>query len=164
MPKGAARLSVVAILLMFPHFFTYGDPLKDNLLDCREIVVDAERLSCLDEAIAVLKVSGHNGNETNKNHQKPLNTVSPLGEKYIQKKNSTTKKEHVFNLLKAYKNRKKHWVFELDNGQHWQQNEARYLPSPTEYPVKVVISQGTFGAYNLTAQYLNKTVKVKRIH
>ena len=90
--------------------------------------------------------------------------MTPLGEKYIQKKNSATKNEHVFNMLKAYKNRKKNWVFELDNGQHWQQNEARYLPSPKVFPIKVTISEGMFGAYNLRAEYLNKTVKVKRIH
>lgn len=164
MTKGAARLFVVAILLISPHFFAYSDSLKDNLLDCRAIIIDAERLSCLDDAIAVLQITELSGNETGENHKKQPNTLTPLGEKYIQKKNSTAKKEHVFNMLKAYKNRKKHWVFEFDNGQRWQQNEARYLPSPTVFPVKVMISEGMFGAYNLKAEYLNKTVKVKRIH
>ena len=163
MTKSNARIFII-ILLISPHFFTYSDSLKDNLLDCRAIIIDAERLSCLDDAIAILQVTELSGNETDEDHKNPPNKLTSLGDKYIQKKNSSSNKEHVFNMLKAYKNRKKHWVFELDNGQHWQQNEARYLPSPTVFPVKVKISQGMFGAYNLTAEYLNKTVKVKRIH
>ena len=126
--------------------------------------INAERLRCLDDAIAVLQIAEVSSNESEQNLKIHPNTLTPLGEKYIQKKNSATKNEHVFNMLKAYKNRKKNWVFELDNGQHWQQNEARYLPSPKVFPIKVTISEGMFGAYNLRAEYLNKTVKVKRIH
>ena len=167
MNKGAAKLSVVAILLIFTQFYAYGDSLETNLLHCREIIIDVERLSCLDNAIAVLQITSVSDGVKSDNPPKQAKILPPLGEKYIQKqhsKNSAKNKEQSFSLVKAYKNRKKHWVFELDNGQQWQQNEPRYLPSPKEFPVKVTISEGMFGAYNLRAEYLNKTVKVKRIH
>ena len=167
MTKGAVKLSVIAILLIFTQFFAYGHPLEANLLHCRDIIIDAERLSCLDDAIAELQNTAVSDNKTHENPAKQPKTLTPLGEKYIQKKhskNSAKNKEHSFSLVKAYKNRKKHWVFELENGQRWQQNEPRYLPSPKEFPVKVTIYEGMFGAYNLRAEYLNKTVKVKRIH
>jgi len=152
------------ILLVMPHWFAFGNALEANLVECREIIIDAQRLRCLDNAIADLQTAELSINEKSENHQKQTNTLPPLGEKYIQKKNSATKNEHVFDMVKAYKNRKKHWIFELENGQRWQQNEARYLPSPKVFPVKVTISEGMFGAYNLRAEYLNKSVKVKRIH
>lgn len=166
MNKGAAKLSVAAILLVFPIFFAFGHSLEANLLHCRAMIIDSQRLKCLDNAIAVLQITEGTGNGTNENNAKHSNTSTPLGEKYIQQKHSkidANKKEHGFSMVKAYKNRKKHWIFELDNGQRWQQNEARYLPSPKVFPVKVIIYEGTFGAYNLRAEYLNKTVKVKRI-
>lgn len=152
------------ILLVMPHWFALGHSLEVNLLACREITMDAQRLRCLDNAIAELPAAELSINEKSENIQKPTNTQSPLGEKYIQQKNNSNKKEQSFSLLKAYKNRQKQWVFELDNGQHWQQNEARYLPTPKAFPVQVTISEGLFGAFNLKADYLNKTVKVKRIH
>jgi hypothetical protein len=164
MIRGITKLSVVAILLISPHFFAYGDSLEANLLECRAIIIDVERLSCLDDAIAALQIKELSDNESDKNDKIHPNTVTPLGEKYIQKKSSAKAKEHGFSMVKAYKNRKKHWVFELDNGQRWQQNEPRYLPSPKVFPVKVMLSEGKFGGYNLKAKYLNKTVKVKRIH
>ncbi len=167
MTKGSAKLTVVAILLIFTQSFAYGDPLEANLLHCREMIIDAKRLSCLDDAIAVLQITQVRENETTENDTKQSNTSTPLGEKYILDKHRThsaSKKEQQFSMVKAYKNRHKNWVFELDNGQRWQQNEARYLPSPKVFPVKVMLSEGMFGAYNLRAKYLNKTVKVKRIH
>jgi hypothetical protein len=163
MTRGTTKLSVVAILLISPHYFAYGDSLEANLLNCRAIIIDSERLSCLDDAIAALHITELSDNESQKNEKIDPNTLTPLGEKYIHKKNSVTKNEHVFDMVKAYKNRKKHWIFELENGQRWQQNEARYLPSPSVFPVKVTISEGKFGAFNLWAEYLKKTVKVKRI-
>ena len=124
-------------------------------------------MRCLDDTIAGFQITEPSGKEAEKNHPKHVNTSTQLGEKYIQQNqndDSDKNQEHSFSLVNAYQNRKKQWVFELDNGQLWQQNEARYLPSPKLFPVKVTISEGMFGAYNLRAEYINKTVKVKRTH
>ena len=66
-------------------------------------------------------------------------------------------------LLATYRDSKRRWVFELDNEQIWQQIEPAYLPKPKHLPVQVKISKGVFGSHNLRADYIGKTVKVKRL-
>lgn len=53
-------------------------------------------------------------------------------------------------------------VFELDNGQVWQQSAAgRYEYSGEDRPV--IITRGFLGSFSLQAEGLNRTVRVKRI-
>ena len=165
-----AKVFTSTMLLVAPHCGAYSDTLEDQLLACRTITTDVERLRCLDKAIAVLQPTAPKANEIERTVNKPkqdykvkAKPAPELGEKYLKDNDNPGEKEQVFNLIKAYKGHSERWVFEFENGQKWQQNEARYLPVPPQYPVKVTISEGTFGAYNLRADYLNKRVKVKRI-
>lgn len=53
-------------------------------------------------------------------------------------------------------------VFELDNGQVWQQTEAgRYEYSGEDR--EVIITRGFLGSFSLQAEGLNRTVRVKRV-
>ena len=87
-----------------------------------------------------------------------------MGEKYLPKRESgETQKRASLSLIDIYKDRNSRWVFKLEDGQVWQQTEARYLQKPKELPVVVTISEGVFGSYDLRAEFLSKKVKVKRL-
>jgi hypothetical protein len=66
-------------------------------------------------------------------------------------------------LIAVYKDDKKRWIFEFDNGQVWRQTEARYLPKVENFPVRVSISKSVFGSHDLRAEEFGKAVKVKRL-
>jgi len=66
-------------------------------------------------------------------------------------------------LIAVYKDDKKRWIFEFDNGQVWRQTEARHLPKVESFPVRVSISKSVFGSHDLRAEEFGKAVKVKRL-
>lgn len=90
-----------------------------------------------------------------------------LGKKYLPREPEPDlqleESVYQFQLLNAYRDRKDRWTFEFENGQVWRQTEARYLPRPGALPSAVTISEGVFGSYDLRADYISKSVKVKRI-
>ncbi len=63
-----------------------------------------------------------------------------------------------------YKDNKKRWVFEFENGQVWRQTEPGYLPKQKDLPIQVDISNGVFGSHDLRAENFGKPIKVKRIN
>ena len=106
------------------------------------------------------------------NHPRPRSPVTEkpsgddsldeeLGQKYLRK--SRTPLSPTFTMIAAFKDYKKRWNFEFDNGQVWRQLEPRYLPR-LDLPVQVKISKGVLGSYDLRAVRFGKPVKVKRLN
>jgi hypothetical protein len=58
---------------------------------------------------------------------------------------------------------KERWNFKFDNGEVWQQIEARYLSVPKDLPAAVIISEGVLGSYDLRIGETGRTIKVKRL-
>jgi hypothetical protein len=100
--------------------------------------------------------------------EKSSNNVSgenELGQKYLRKsREPNTQSALSYTLIAAYKDNKKRWTFEFDDGQVWKQIEPRYLPKLSNLPVQVNISKGVFGSHDLRAEDLGKPVKVRRLN
>jgi len=93
-----------------------------------------------------------------------LQTDDSLGEKYLTKDDShESDRESSLQLVQAYKSKQELWVFEFENGQAWQQIEARYLSVPKDLPAAVFISQGVLGSHDLRIGETGRTIKVKRL-
>lgn len=69
-----------------------------------------------------------------------------------------------YELIAVFKDKKKRWNFEFDNGEVWQQTEPGYLHKPENLPIRVDISKGVFGSHDLRADNFGKSVKVKQIN
>jgi len=158
----AAMLVVAAFLLSQPQVSRAKDTAQQQEADCSEIIDDMARLRCYD----------NNANKTSiaalpANTEAPatnLQTDDSLGKKYLTKDDShESDRESSVQLVQAYKSKHQLWVFEFENGQAWQQTEARYLSVPKDLPAAVIISQGVLGSYDLRIGETGRTIKVKRL-
>jgi len=84
------------------------------------------------------------------------------GKKYLSSENKTVTAIPV-TLIKATKNKYRRYSFYLDNGQIWQQLEARYLNIPKNMPVAASLTQGALASYNLQIDDKPRVIKVKRV-
>ena len=130
----AAMLAVAAILLSQPQVSRAQGTAQQQEADCSEIIDDMARLRCYDNNDNKFEAPATN-----------LQTDDSLGEKYLRKDDShESDRESSLQLVQAYKSKQELWVFEFENGQVWQQIEARYLSVPKDLPAAVIISQGDF--------------------
>lgn len=158
--------------------------LQERLAGCAQFVADDQRLQCVDTIIASLSQSANPDKGEQPMTALKAVAIAPatadlapepvaesekpeLGEKYLRQQviNPERAQEHSvqYQLVHAYRDRKKRWTFEFENGEIWRQTEARYLPQPEEYPSLVTISEGVFGSHDLESDYIAKTVKVRRL-
>ena len=165
-----AALAVAAFLLSQPQVSRAKGTAQQQEADCSEIIGDMARLRCYDNNAK--KFEANSGFATSiaalpANTEAPatnLQTDDSLGEKYLTKDDShESDRESSVQLVQAYKNKQELWVFEFENGQAWQQIEARYLSVPKDLPAAVIISQGVFGSYDLRSGETGRTIKVKRL-
>ncbi len=153
-----------------------GNAVADNtgavasLRKCVGIEDNAKRLACYDQLAGSISRQQADGSVESQSNQQPEqveafhDSGTEIGQKYLRKPQDSTKPTSVeFDLIAAYKDRKKRWVFEFENGQIWQQLEAGYLPKPKHLPTDATLSKGVFGTHNLRVGYIGKTVKVKRL-
>lgn len=145
--------------------------LKAEVIVCANIETDIERLKCFDNVTRDIQGRASGNVVVPPVRQKSATTKilmsageAELGQKYLLKSQQpATPTTFNFQLLAAYKDSKKRWNFEFDNGQVWQQVEPRYLPRPKELPLPVTISKGVFGSHNLRVEYIGKAVKIRRL-
>ena len=166
----AAMLVVAAFLLSQPQVSRAKDTAQQQEADCSEIIDDMARLRCYDNNAN--KFEANSGRATSiaalpANTEAPatnLQTDDSLGKKYLTKDDShESDRESSMQLVQAYKSKQELWVFEFENGQAWQQIEARYLSVPKDLPAAVIISQGVLGSYDLRIGETGRTIKVKRL-
>jgi hypothetical protein len=166
----AAMLAVAAFLLSQPQVSRAKDTAQQQEADCSEIIDDMARLRCYDNNAN--KFEANSGRATSiaalpAKTEAPatnLQTDDSLGKKYLTKDDShESDREISLQLAQAYKSKQELWVFEFENGQAWQQIEARYLSVPKELPAAVFISQGVFDSYDLRIGETGRTIKVKRL-
>ena len=87
-----------------------------------------------------------------------------LGQEYFREPDEPVAPTSAsYNLIAVYKDDKKRWILEFDNGQVWRQTEARYLPKVENFPVRGSISKSVFGSHDLRAEEFGQAVKVKRL-
>jgi hypothetical protein len=146
--------------------------LRELLLACSKIENNEKRLDCVDTLIRSIANQAIVETMEPQNPQEPIpektsisdSSDSELGKKYLpETQEITTQTSLRYNLIAVYKDHKKRWIFEFDNGQVWQQVEPRYLPKLKDLPVRVDISEGVFGSHDLRAEEFAAPVKVKRI-
>jgi hypothetical protein len=166
----AAMLAVAAFLLSQPQVSRAQGTAQQQEADCSEIIDDMARLRCYDNnADKFEEISGRATSIA----ALPANTEAPatnlqtddsLGEKYLPEDDShESDRESSLQLVQAYKSKRELWVFEFENGQAWQQIEARYLSVPKDLPAAVIISEGVLGSYDLRIGESGRTIKVKRL-
>jgi len=140
--------------------------LTDKLLQCKEIKAPELRLACLDAILKSLTPQSKpvaivpNTNEATKEVPEVVVNTPKASNKQFETNENTILE---YTLIKAHKNKKKRWMFYFENGEVWQQNEAKYLPKPAELPQKVEITKGIFESFNLNTSYFSNPVKVSRI-
>jgi len=66
-------------------------------------------------------------------------------------------------VTKAEQSRNGKWIYHLDNGQIWRQNEARYVAKPKVLPLACEIIAGVLNSYALKLGTKGRLVKVKRL-
>jgi len=166
----AATLAVAAFLLSQPQVSRAQGTAQQQEADCSEIIDDMARLRCYDNNAN--KFEANSGRATSiaalpANTEAPatnLQTDDSLGKKYLTKDDShESDRESSMQLVQAYKSKQELWVFEFENGQAWQQIEARYLSVPKDLPAAVIISQGVLGSYDLRIGETGRAIKVKRL-
>lgn len=166
----AAMLAVAAFLLSQPQVSRAQGTAQQQEADCSEIIDDMARLRCYDNNAN--KFEANSGRATSiaalpANTEAPatnLQTDDSLGKKYLTKDDShESDRESSVQLVQAYKSKQELWVFEFENGQAWQQIEARYLSVPKDLPAAVIISQGVLDSYDLRIGETGRTIKVKRL-
>lgn len=139
--------------------------LRESLLSCSKVENNEERLKCVDTII--LSIASQPGPEDSITEKLPSNdSVSNESTREIlpEPQEATAQTSLSHKLIAAYRDDKKRWNFELDNGEVWQQVEPRYLPKLENLPVPVSISNGVFGSHDLRADNFGKAVKVKRLN
>jgi len=166
----AAMLAMAAFWLFQPQVSRADSNTLQQIADCSGIVDDTSRLHCYDR---IAKESAANSKRATSTTALPAdtgasaetpNTDAQLGEKYLAKGDShESDQESTMQLVHAYKDRQRLWIFEFGNGQVWQQLEARYLSVPEDLPADVTVSQGVFGSYDLRIGQSGRTTKVKRL-
>jgi hypothetical protein len=163
-------LAVAAFLLSQPQVSRAQGTAQQQEADCSEIIDDMARLRCYDNNAN--KCEANSGCATSiaalpANTEAPatnLQTDDSLGKKYLTKDDShESDRESSVQLVQAYKSKQELWVFEFENGQAWQQIEARYLSVPKDLPAAVIISQGVLGSYDLRIGETGRRIKVKRL-
>lgn len=92
--------------------------------------------------------------------QKP---EAQMGQKYLRDITMQVNQRIAVNLTKAKKDVHQRWMYYFDNGQVWQQQEARYMSRIKHFPVSAVIEEGILGSHNLTFDGSSKVFKVRRI-
>ncbi len=168
-------LAVAAFLLSQPQVSRAQGTAQQQEADCSEIIDDMARLRCYDNnankfeassgrATSVAALPANTLPATTEAPATNLQTDDSLGNKYLTKDDShESDRESSLQLVQAYKSKQELWVFEFENGQAWQQIEARYLSVPKDLPAAVIISQGVLGSYDLRIGETGRTIKVKRL-
>ena len=146
--------------------------LRDLLLSCSSFESDAKRLDCVDELILSIEDQAVVESLEQQSAQKLIPEESStndssgqeLGQEHLREPDGPVAPTSVScNLIAVYKDDKKRWSFEFDNGQVWRQTEVRYLPKVENFPVRGSISKSVFGSHDLRAEEFGQAVKVKRL-
>ncbi len=66
-------------------------------------------------------------------------------------------------VTKVVKGNLGHLYFHMQEGSVWRQNEARYVPYPTDLPFAVEIAKGLLGEYQLRIDGKGRRIRVRRV-
>ena len=169
--KLAAIIIIAAFFILHPQtLLASSGSILQQLNHCAGIASNQSRLRCYDDITQTKDVDTDLSNQPLKSMtvaEKVASTESPkilLGEKYLEKKASKPQDiTVVLTIKKAYRNKRKLWVFEFTNGQIWQQLEIQYIKVPKELNTTVTISSGIFGSYDLRVGDDGRPIKVRRL-
>lgn len=187
LPCFKATQAVAMLLLVWSPILSAQSHLPSDLSRCMAIEAVAERVVCYDQLApnllaaikptpalsspaAVNHVTSENDARAVEAHEdaQPLHEASrrhagsAFGDKYLEK-NKVSESSLNVTLVHAFKDKSQRWVFEFDNGQVWQQLEARYLKIDMSSKITGELSEGIFGSYDLKLHPSSKTIKVKRL-
>ena len=163
----ALGLATAGILLIGPNLL-WAQTLPAALSGCTKITDDAARLACFDREIARVSVTDPPGKESAPASLSPEEKLG-LSERRVQQLESKrTAPPQEISELQAHIVRTSPGsygrdVFELDNGQTWQQTEAQlsFTARPGD---TVTIKKGALGSFWLTKSPSRQATRVKRLH
>ncbi len=132
-------------------------PVVQQLLDCRKLPGDAERLACYDKAAAAMEGATASGDLVSIDREQRraarrqafgfiLPTLS-----FLERGDKEGEADHITASAKsAYRNSEGKWTVELEDGAVWQQLEASELGRTPHQGSKVDISRGVLGSFFMT--------------
>jgi hypothetical protein len=162
----ALGLATAGILLIGPNSLG-AQTLPPALRSCAKIADDTARLACFDHEVARDSVTDPPGKEPTPASLSPEEKLG-LSERRVQRLESTgTAQPQEISKLQAHivrtsSGRDGRDVFELDNGQTWQQTEAQlsFTARPGD---TVTITKGALGSFWLTKSPSQQAARVKRL-
>ncbi len=102
-------------------------------------------------------------------HSFPTDTVAPaasadLGAEQLRRAKAEEEIQAVrATVVEVSKGSLGHLYFHLDNGNVWQQQEARYFPYPRAGSFDVEIDRGMLGDYQLRVDGRGRMVRIRRV-
>ena len=149
----------ILIFLIFWSVFAFADDI--NLDDMPPEVKEASGLSKLTaDELKVLSDWLNNKNLELRKAQKEETEKSQIG----LKSKPTPRDDQVTSTIVAFRNpTNRKMIFELENGQQWQQAKVETISLKVNQTNSVVIKPKSFGSWSMYINGKNKGYKVKRI-
>jgi hypothetical protein len=161
----------------------WADPVRDSLKQvttCANISAAADRLKCFDAAVPVAQaaLTAPDSPETAQATEersgvlgwfgftRPVTKPEDFGKPRTPVESSHELRAISSNVVEFAKNSLGRSLFVLDNGQVWKQidgDTTELSDPPRGETMKVTISVGVFGGYDLAVDGLNATIKVRRV-
>jgi hypothetical protein len=162
----ALGLAMAGILLIGPNSL-WAQTLPAALHSCAKIADGTARLACFDHEVARDSVTDPPGKESTPVSLSPEEKLG-LSERRVQQLESkgTAQPQGISELqahiVRTSPGRDGRDVFELDNGQTWQQTEAQlsFTARPGD---AVTITKGALGSFWLTKSPSQQATRVKRL-
>lgn len=181
------RTQALFALLVYALIGTAGASTQSEIEKCAAITNAAERLFCFDNLAASLKKDSAPVKGMARTPAAPgtsMPTSMPRETREADAGSGTSPaaaqkddnaefgledqkvRESASSIRSRYKGSFNGWsgdtVFELENGQVWQQSDGGRMAMKAESPM-ITITRGWFGAYFLKVDGYNKRIRVKRI-
>lgn len=166
--------SVIRSAILFACMPLSAQAAPTDIVDCKHIDDDQQRLACYD---AALKVPNEKNTEPviatpakkaasesaiPAKHE-PAAEPQELGAEQLKKPTADSIEARLLGDFTGWSGQT---IFKLDNGQEWQQTRnyvRNYRPNEPVPAARVTISKGMFGNYNLRVDGVKRVIQVKRI-
>lgn len=168
-----------AVVALFSHPVVAQSVSDERLATCAQIENPLQRLVCFDELAAngnyqQAEQSQANNRGRGKGRgaersqgrgqdrgQSESNRADDFGREHRQERQSEDADKRYIEIVKTTKDPYGRWIFELANGQRWQQTDSNtyQLPDGVDY----YIERGVLNSFYLGRSDINSRIKVKRI-
>ncbi len=143
-----------------------GDGLKADLLACKSLEKDKERLKCLDAVLSSIDERTVLGEASESAQERPDDEFGAVDLAKEREKEKNSPKVMTASLVEIARNNRGKYVIILDNGQIWRQLRAdtsRLLIPRDKSGQEVTIKRRSLGAHTFSFTKDKRSIRVERI-